>query len=451
MSRVVVIGLARTGAAVARALAAEGNSVLVVDRAADERVRERAALLPDGVDVQLGGYGDDIAAGAALVCPSPGVRWDAPELQWARQHGIAVRSEIDLVFERCRSRIVGVTGTNGKTTTTALVASILERGSDRVLVGGNIGTPVLDRLEGMTESDWLVLELSSFQLETVAEPRCTVACVLNVTPDHLDRHATFEIYAGLKERIVRHARDVAVLGYDDPVTRAMAGAASSSVRYFGADIRAHDGATLRGADVVTVDAGAATPVMRADAIPLFGAHNVLNVLAAVAATRAAGMPVAPIAEGVRAFRAVPHRLEVVLEQDGVVWVNDSKATNADSSIVALRAFAGRPVVWIGGGSGGAAPGALADEVVAHARHAVLNGESAPELDAALAQRGFNSRVIVPTLADAVRAAHDVARAGDVVLLSPGFKSFDQFRDFEHRGDVFREHVRAVIASRAGTV
>ena len=438
-----MIGLARTGAAVARALSAEGDRVIVVDRADDAQVRERARALPAGVEVRLGGYAVDVAAGADLVSPSPGVPWDAPELQWARARGIAVRSEIDLVLERCRCRVIGITGTNGKTTTTALVAAILEQGSDRVLLGGNIGVPVLDRMSGLLPSDWVVLELSSFQIETVLEPRCTLGCVLNVTPDHLDRHADFAAYAAIKERLVRFASEWAVLGYDDETTRAMAQNASAPVRFFGFALDGHDGATVRRDEVVAVDGGAESPVLPLSDIPLFGVHNVANVLAAVAVTRAAGVALPEMAAGIRSFRPVPHRLEPVLERDGVLWVNDSKATNAESAVVGLDAFAGRPIVWIGGGHPRAEPpGALIDAVTRNARVAVLNGASAPLVDAALATRGFAARSAVGTLAEAVTVARDAARPGDVVLLSPGYKSFDQFRDFEERGDVFRELVRA---------
>lgn len=441
--RVVVIGLARTGAAVARALSAEGDRVIVVDRADDAHVRKRAASLPAGVDVRLGGYAVDVAAGADLVSPSPGVPWDAPELEWARAHGVAVRSEIDLVLERCPCRVIGITGTNGKTTTTALVAAILEQGSDRVVLGGNIGVPVLDRMDGLQPSDWMVLELSSFQIETVSQPRCTVACVLNVTPDHIDRHGDYAAYAAIKERLVRFASEWAVLGYDDQTTRAMAQNATAPVRFFGFDLDGHDGATVRSDQVVVVDAGAPSSVLPLADIPLFGVHNIANVLAAVAVTRAAGMTPPAMAAGIRGFRSVPHRLEPVLERDGVLWVNDSKATNGESAVVGLQAFAGRPIVWIGGGHPDAEPpAALIDAVVDRARAAVLNGASAHVVDAALAQRGYAARFRVATLAEAVSAAREAARPGDVVLLSPGYKSFDQFRDFEERGDVFRELVTA---------
>ena len=376
-----------------------------------------------------------------MVCPSPGVPWDAPELEIARAHGVPVRSEMDLVFERCRARICGITGTNGKTTTTALVAAMLERAGERVHLGGNIGMTMLDRLDAVGGTDWVVLELSSFQIELVREPRCAIACVLNVTPDHLDRHGDFAAYAETKRRLVRFAVDDAVLGFDDPVTRDMASVAKCRVHEFGLLPGIVDGATVAGEDVVAVGTGAETPVLPVGDIPLFGVHNLQNVLAAVAVARAAGVTTSQIAGAVRDFRAVPHRLETVRDQDGVLWVNDSKATNVESALAALRSFPNRTIVWIGGGKGaGTSIEALADEVVVRARHAVLNGASAAELDDALARRDFTARTVVATLEDAVAVAASLARAGDVVLLAPGYKSFDQFSDFEERGRAFGEAV-----------
>jgi UDP-N-acetylmuramoylalanine--D-glutamate ligase len=438
---VVVIGAGRSGLACAITLSREGNRVILVDRSDSPAIRERVASLPSNVEVRLGGYPDDVAADALMVCPSPGVPWDAPELEIARAHGVPVRSEMDLVFERCRARICGITGTNGKTTTTALVAAIFERAGERVHLGGNIGMTMLDRLDGVVDTDWVVLELSSFQIESVREPRCAIACVLNVTPDHLDRHGDFAAYAETKRRLVRFALDDAVLGFDDPVTREMASVASCRVHEFGLQAGITDGATASGNDVVSVEGGMTATVLPIADIPLFGEHNLQNVLAAVAVARAAGVEPSPIAGAVRDFHAVAHRLQTVRDENGVLWVNDSKATNVESAVAALRSFPGRTIVWIGGGKGaGTSIEGLAAEVTARARHAILNGASADELDAALAERGFAQRTVVATLADAVQTAAAIARPGDVVLLAPGYKSFDQFRDFEHRGDAFAELV-----------
>jgi UDP-N-acetylmuramoylalanine--D-glutamate ligase len=374
---VVVIGAGRSGLACASTLSREGHHVILVDRSDSPAIRDRIAQLPESVEVRLGGYPDDIAADAFMVCPSPGVPWDAPELEIARAHGVPVRSEMDLVFERCRARICGITGTNGKTTTTALVAAILERAGERVHLGGNIGVTMLDRLDSVGDSDWVVLELSSFQIESVLEPRCAIACVLNVTPDHLDRHGDFAAYAETKRRLVRFALDDAVLGFDDPITREMAAVATCTVHEFGLEPGITDGATRDGKDVVIAEGGRTTPVLPVADIPLFGVHNLQNVLAAVAVARAAGVATSPIAGAVRDFHAVPHRLQTVRDEDAVLWVNDSKATNVESAIAALRSFPDRTIVWIGGGKGaGTSIESLADEVVVRARFAVLNGASA---------------------------------------------------------------------------
>jgi UDP-N-acetylmuramoylalanine--D-glutamate ligase len=442
--RAIVIGLGRSGIACARVLAADGYEVVAVDRGDDPRLREAVSRLPSGVRVHLGGYQADVVRGAALVCPSPGVPWTAPELELARSLGIPVRSEMALVFERCRGRIVGITGTNGKTTTTSLCAAVIGRDGRRVHLGGNIGDTMLDRLERVRSGDWVVLELSSFQLESVETPACEIAAVLNISPDHLDRHGSLAAYVATKQRVVEHARSCTVLGWDDPVTRAMAASSTAPVRFFGAGLRGVDGATVEGDDVVIVEAGASQPVMRVADIPLFGGHNVLNVLAVTAIGRAAGVAATDIAAAVREFTAVPHRLEVVLEDNGILWVNDSKATNVDAATRALESF-DRPIIWIGGGySKGVAATELAAAVARHARFAILNGDTAADLDTALAECGYTDRMVVADQELAVSAAAQRATPGDVVLLAPGYASFDQFGSFEERGTAFAESVRALV-------
>lgn len=449
--RAVVVGLGRSGAACAKVLAAEGYDVLVVDRGDDGRLRELAASLPAAVRVQLGGYQPDVVRGAALVCPSPGVAWTAPELELARALGIAVRSEIALVFERCPGRIVGITGTNGKTTTTSLCAAVIGHDGRGVHLGGNIGATMLDRLDAVNSDDWVVLELSSFQLESVESPRCEIGAVLNISPDHLDRHGSLDAYTAAKRRIVEHAESFAVLGWDDPVTRSMAATASAPVRFFGTGSGIADGATVDGPDVVIVEAGRRPqPIMPVSDIPLFGAHNVLNVLAATTVGHAAGVPAPHIAAAVREFTAVPHRLEVVADRDGILWINDSKATNIDAATRALESF-DRPIIWIGGGHSKGVPATeLAAAVARHARLAILNGDTAAEIDAALAAQGFAARVVVADQDAAIAVAADRAVAGDVVLLAPGYASFDQFSSFEERGSAFSAAVQMLPRDRGRT-
>ena len=438
--RVVVIGLARSGIACALTLATEGCDVLVVDRADTDALRAAAASMPGRIEVRLGGYDPSVVDGAVMVCPSPGVSWDAPELERARAAGIPVRSEIDLVFERCRGHIVGITGTNGKTTTTSLTAAVIGSGGRRVHLGGNVGTTMLDRLGEVSADDWVVLELSSFQLESAGNPACDIACVLNITPDHLDRHKTFERYAAAKQRIVEHARGSAVLGWDDLTTRAMAAASPVGVRWFGMALGEHPGAGVQGDSVVLRDAAGTRPVLPVADIPLFGAHNVLNVLAATVMGDAAGVSTEEIAAAVRGFRAVPHRLQTVADREGILWVNDSKATNVDAAVKALESFE-RPVVWIGGGYSKGVPAVdLAAAVAAHARVAISCGATGPEVDAAVAAAGMQEHHLVTALDDAVELAAELSQPGDVVLLAPGYASFDQFHSFEERGDHFASAV-----------
>lgn len=447
----VVVGLGISGAACARVLSAEGWRVRAVDRGEGPAQRRVASALPAEVEVVLGGYPDDVAAGADMVCPSPGVPWDAPVLQEARRRGIPVRSEIDLVFERCPAPVAGVTGTNGKTTTTSLLGAVLAAGGSRVHVGGNIGETMLDRLGEVRADDWVVLELSSFQLESAAAPRCRLATVLNLTPDHLDRHGSMEAYGRAKRRLVEFApaEGAVALNAGDPLTRAMASVTSARVLLFGGDLGGADGATVWAGEVVSVEAGVPVPVLPVGDIPLLGAHNVANVLAAVALGRAAGVPAAAVAGAVRDVRAVAHRLEPVLESDGVLWIDDSKATNVDAAVTGLRALGDRPVVWIGGGGRkGVGPEVLAAEVARRARHAVVCGATGPELDAALAALGCTARTRTATLVEAVAAAHRIARPGDAVLLSPGYTSFDQFSGFEERGREFARLAREVCGAAA---
>ncbi|GAC1341903.1 MAG: UDP-N-acetylmuramoyl-L-alanine--D-glutamate ligase [Candidatus Dormibacteria bacterium] len=447
----VVIGLGRSGAAVARTLSAEGWRVRVVDGGDDQSLRARAAELPATVEVELGGYDDGAVEGAALVSPSPGVTWDATILDRARRHSIDIRTELDLALERCPAPVVGITGTNGKTTTTALTGSLIAAGGARVHVAGNIGVPLLDLLPEVGPGDWVVLELSSFQLEACVAPACRLAAVLNLSPDHLDRHGSFAAYAAAKRRLVEHAEPggIVVLNADDPEVAAMEAASPAPVRLFGARIGERDGATIEAGQIVSVEAGARSPVLAAAAVPLFGQHNLGNVLAAVCLARAAGVSTTDIATAIGAFRPVIHRLQPVLERDGVLWVNDSKATNVDAAAVALRAFGERPLIWIGGGrTKGVGPEALAAEVAQRARHAVLNGATGPELDAALAARGYAARTLVADLPAAVEVARQLAQPGDVVLLAPGYTSFDQFRSYEERGQRF---IDLVLAPRPSTV
>jgi UDP-N-acetylmuramoylalanine--D-glutamate ligase len=419
--RTLVVGAARSGIALATHLRRTGQDVRVFDRKPAAELSDALAQMPGGVELKLG-EDDGVLDGVEVVYASPGVPWDSQLLNDARARGIKVSSEIDLFLELCPGTVVGITGTNGKTTTTALTGVVLGAGDRPVVVGGNIGDTVLDRLDEITPDHWVVLELSSFQLESVDRPRLHVGVILNITPDHLDRHGTFERYIDLKARAIEFAgpEDFAVLNGRDPVVRAL----TSRTR----------------ANVVWFDQHQPLPPM-----PLPGQHNMENALAAAAVGRIAGLTDETINAAIRSFKGVEHRLELVGEWAGVRWFNDSKATNPDAGRVALSAFPGAPVVLIAGGYGSGFE--LKDwvaDVLANTEAVVLIGASADMLQDTL--RDHPKVVRASSLEEAVVTAAGLSRLGGVVLLSPAYKSFDMFKDYEDRGNQFKALVRKRFAA-----
>ena len=409
----VVVGAARSGVALANYLAGNGERVLVVDRKTEGELHDELGHLPRGVELKLGGYDESVLAGIDVVYASPGVPWDSQLLNDARRLGIKVSSEIDLFLRLCPGTVVGITGTNGKTTTTALTGDVLAAGDRPVIVGGNIGDTVLDRLDEVTPRHWVVLELSSFQLESVEQPRFHIGVILNITPDHLDRHRTFERYVDLKARAIEFAGadDFAVLNGRDQAVRALASRTRGRLVWF--------------------DEHRPVPPM-----PLPGRHNLENALAAAAVGRIAGLSDAAIDEAIRSFKGVEHRLELVGEWEGVRWYNDSKATNPDAGRVALSAFPDTRVVLIAGGYGsGFELGEWIADVRKHVDAVVVMGASADLLAKDLADHPKVVRAA--NLEEAVELAGGLARPGGVVLLSPAYKSFDMFKDFEDRGRRFK--------------
>ena len=420
----LVVGAARSGVALANHLTSKGERVRLTDRRSEQELAETIAQLPAGIDLRVAGYNEGVLDGVDTVYASPGVPWDSELLTRARERGIPVSSEIDLFLRLCLGTVVGITGTNGKTTTTALTGTILAAGDRPVIVGGNIGETVLDRLGEITPQHWVVLELSSFQLESVQEPHLHVGVILNITPDHLDRHGTFERYVDLKARAIEFAGtdDFAVLNGRDEVTRRLAERTKAHVVWF--------------------DQHRPIPPM-----PLPGRHNLENALAAAAVGRIAGLADDAIDAAVGSFKGVEHRLEFVGEWDGVRWYNDSKATNPDAGRVALSAFPNTPVVLIAGGYGsGFELGEWLAGVLANVESVVLIGASAGTLSEALHKHPMVVRAA--NLEEAVELAGRLARPGGVVLLSPAYKSFDMFKDFEDRGRQFKSAVHARHGGRS---
>ncbi|MFN7971641.1 MAG: UDP-N-acetylmuramoyl-L-alanine--D-glutamate ligase [Acidobacteriota bacterium] len=451
--RVTVLGLGKSGVAACDLLLERGAIVKASDQKPAEAILAAPDLAARGVTLELGGHDPDTARGSDLVVISPGIREDIEPVVRARRAGIPVVSEVELASWFLRGRVIGITGSNGKTTTTALTGAVLAGAGLDARVGGNIGRPVCTLLSGATDATLHVLELSSFQLDTSPTLRCHVAVLLNVTPDHLDRYGTFDRYAASKARIFKNQRpeDVAICNADEPVTLSLSAGIPAQRHLFSSTrkpVPIARGAWLTegGGDAAVVIAPDGVPVlaMKSSEIPLLGRHNRENVMAALLTAWAVGADLEKAAAAVRAFRPVAHRLELVAEKDGVAWVNDSKATNLDAVKTALAAIAGPVAIILGGRDKGATWSELVPLLRGRARIVLTVGEAAPIVEAALAGEVAMTRVA--SMRDAVAEARRATHPGDTVLLSPGCASFDMFRSYEHRGQVFAEEVRSCLAS-----
>ena len=441
--RVLVVGLGKSGVASALFLKAHGARVTVSDtKSGDELRNEIPVLLDHGITVETGGHGDRTFHGQDLIVVSPGVPVDAPPLVQARALGETVIGEIELAANFLPGPIVAITGSNGKTTTTALTGEIMTAAGLSALVGGNIGTPAISLAERATAETVIVLEVSSFQLETIQTFRPRVAVVLNVTPDHLDRHRTFEVYVDAKARIFENqqARDFAVLNADDPTCVAMAARTRAQVFWFSRQKEVQQGAWVRDGKIVFRDAAAQKEIMQVAEISLKGAHNLENVLAAVCAGMLMGCAPDKIRQAVRNFKAVEHRLEFVTTIRGVDYYNDSKATNVDATIKALESFPANIHLILGGKDKGSDYSVLNDLLRQRVKRVYTIGAAAAKIESQIK----NAEIVhAETLENAIRKASAAAQPGDVVLLAPACASFDQFKSYEHRGKVFKEVVRGL--------
>lgn len=443
--RVLVVGLGKSGVASALFMKAHGARVTVSDtKSGDELRNEIPVLLDNGITVETGGHGDRTFRGQDLIVVSPGVPVDAPPLVQARSLGETVIGEVELAAQFLPGPIVAITGSNGKTTTTTLTGEILTAAGFPALVGGNIGTPAISLAERAKPGTLIVLEISSFQLETIESFRPKVAVVLNVTPDHLDRHRTFEIYADAKARIFENQQpdDCAVLNADDPTCVAMAKKTRSQVFWFSRQKEVERGAWVRAGNIVFRDASGQREILQVSEIPLKGAHNLENVLAAVSAGVLMGCAPEKIRSAVHDFKAVEHRLEFVASIRGVDYYNDSKATNVDATIKALESFPANIHLILGGKDKGSDYTVLNDLLRKRVKRVYTIGAAAAKIESQIVGPEV---VQAETLENAVRKASTLAEPGDVVLLAPACASFDQFKSYEHRGRVFKDLVRGLAS------
>ncbi len=446
--RVLVVGLGKSGVASALFLKAHGARVTVSDtKSGDELRNEIPVLLDHGITVETGGHGERTFREQDLIVVSPGVPVDTPLLQQARSLGEVVIGEIELAAQFLRGPIVAITGSNGKTTTTTLAGEILAAGGLPTLVGGNIGTPAISLTERATPETVIVLEVSSFQLETIQSFHPKIAAVLNVTPDHLDRHKTLEVYVNAKARIFENQdqTDFAVLNADDPTCAAMAPRARAQIFWFSRQKEVKQGAWVSEGRILFRQAAGQREIMQLSEIPLKGAHNLENVLAAVCAGALMGCAPAKIREAVRNFKAVEHRLEFVATIGGVDYYNDSKATNVDATIKALESFPANIHLILGGKDKGSDYTVLNDLLRKRVKRVYTIGAAAAKIESQIVspKSGGPEVIHAETLENAVRKASAVAEPGDVVLLAPACASFDQFKSYEHRGTVFKEIVRGL--------
>ena len=475
--RVVIIGLARQGMALARFLVQAGAEVTVSDLQGEAALADQLAELA-GLPIRyvLGKHPLSLLDRADLLCLSGGVPVDIPIVVEAQQRAIPLSNDAQLFLERCPAPVIGITGSAGKTTTTALVGEMYRAAGLRTWVGGNIGNPLIVDLDRIEPDDWVVMELSSFQLEVMTVSPY-VAAVLNITPNHLDRHQTMEAYIAAKCNIVAHQKpeDFALLGYDDANARSLALETAAHLLWFSGGAEVDEGAFRTNGELV-LRLGVLPPpasgglggvdrvVCHASEVCLRGRHNLLNVLAACVLAGVAGVPVEVMRQVATTFTGVEHRLELVRELEGVRWYDDSIATAPERSLAALRSFE-EPIVLLAGGRDKKLPwGEFADEAVRRVRHLVTFGEAGPMIarvveegrrrgrggeetgspssfrDSRFTIRKLEGITQVGTLEEAVEAAARLTRPGEVVLLSPGGTSFDAFRDFAERGNRFKELV-----------
>lgn len=443
--KITVVGLAKSGLAIIELLHRKGAVVTASDARPLDELPGVAEFL-DALGIRFVTQGPQALEDCDLAVLSPGVRPDQDLFIEARRLGVSITGDVELALRWLRGPVVGITGSNGKTTTTALCGHLLRECGIPVQVGGNIGTAVAALVETSSDSQWNILELSSFQTEMFEKARIHVAVALNVTPDHLDRHGSLENYADAKARLFLNQQpgDFAILNHDDAITRAYAGKTPASIRWFSTAGAVDCGFWLNNGELMAGHHA----WMPASEVPLRGRHNIENVLAAGCAAHIAGGSLDALRKAVATFPGVEHRIEFVRTLDGVAWYNDSKATNVDATVKALESFDGNLWVILGGKDKGSDYTTLRPLLLERADGVLLIGAAAEKIAGHLAAAGGLGNIPVVHCGDiqqAVRHAHTHAHAGDTVLLAPACASFDQFQGYEHRGRVFKDFVHRLEA------
>lgn len=442
---VLILGLARSGSAAAIKLSNLGAHVTISDIKPRETFKNADALELKGIKLVFEGHPLTLLDNCDLLVLSPGIPSDIEIVTEAKKRNIPVISELELGYWFAASPIIAITGTNGKTTTTTLIGEILKNDGKRVTVAGNIGIPLVSEVEKTLENDYLVVEVSSFQLENILYFKPKISIILNITEDHLNRHKTFENYVNIKARIFENQteEDYTILNYDDAVVRELARYAKSDVWFFSRKDVVRQGACIENDMIVIKNKGKTYPIAKVDEIGIKGSHNLENALAAACSTYLANSKVSSIAKTLKSFRGIEHRLEFVAEINGIKFINDSKATNPDAAQKAIEAVDG-PIILIAGGYDKKSD--YTDFVKSFdgkVKKLILIGETADVIENAAIKQGFLNVEKVNSLKEAVMCGYRAASCEDTVLLSPACASWDMFANFEERGRLFKEAVNSL--------
>lgn len=445
--KVLVIGAAKSGIASALFLRSHGALVFLNDIKTSEELNNDVLtdLKKNGVELVLGKHADVTELAVDFIVVSPGVPFSIPPIEAALKQGVPVLSEMELAARFTKAPMIAITGTNGKTTTTSLIGKIFADNGQRVFVGGNIGVPFIKEAEELGPDDIAVLETSSFQLEGTETFCPRVSAILNITPDHIDRHGSFAAYIEAKARIFKNQKknDWLILNYDDEETKKLASRAQCRVIFFSRLHNLKEGICIEKGYLTVKIADKKVPIVKPEDIYIKGSHNLENAMAAVGAGWLMGVEAEVIKNSLVTFPGVPHRLEYVVTAAGVRYINDSKGTNPDASIKALEAYPDPIILIAGGKSKGSDFIPFAEKIKERVKALVLVGQAAPEIEEAVQKVGFKNYVNAKSFRESIEKARDLAVSGDIVLLSPACASFDMFKSFEHRGEVFKELVREI--------
>ncbi|MEK7846974.1 MAG: UDP-N-acetylmuramoyl-L-alanine--D-glutamate ligase [Nitrospinota bacterium] len=441
--KALVVGLARSGISAANLLCRLGARVTITDEKRESELSENIRKLTKGISLKLGGHNGVDIAKVDLVVISPGVLWDSPFLNRIRENGIRIISEVELAFKYIKAPLIAVTGTNGKTTTTTLIGEMLKKDDRNVFVGGNIGNPMCEEVLNGSSSELILSEISTFQMEGIETFKPHISVILNITPDHMDRHKSMAEYIALKKRVFinQNTRDYTVFNMDDKITAALSNEGKGERIFFSRIREVDNGAFVRGNNIIFRRNRKEEIVSTLKDLKIIGVHNIENTLASVAVGGICDIPPRLMREVISEFSGIPHRMEFVREIEGIKFINDSKGTNVGATIKSIESF-NEPIILIAGGKDkGSDYLPLKPLIEDRVKFLILIGEAKKKM--ASVMNGFGNILNAESFEEAVNEAFDKAEKGDVVLLSPACASFDMFRDYEDRGEQFRKIVESL--------